>query len=479
VHLVAPGWNVIGAGEPALPGIALGHNEEIGWGFTIVGIDQGDLYVEKLNPANRDQYWHKGAWRNMEKERQQVPVKGRAAETVDLKYTVHGPVIHEDAANNRAFALKWVGADPGGAGYLRALAVSRAKNWSEFKSAVAGYKVPSENLVYADRAGNIGWIASGAAPIRPNWKGLLPVPGDGDYEWQGFLSLDQHPQEYNPPRHWIATANHNILPKGYPHTLGFEWNPGYRHQRIVEMMSAQSKFGVKDFERMQYDVTSVAAKQFQNVLRKRLPNAHGEMKQVYERMLRWDGRMTTDSVEASLFEVWTAFLGEAVTGSQLGAGANLTTVFDLLERESGGRALQISYDAAVAQLQRLLGTNRSQWTWGRLHTVSFQHSLRVPATLSAKFNRGPIPRPGDGNTVNAAGGGFRQSSGASYRQILDVADWDRSVITNVPGESGDPDSKHYDDLLPLWSTGRYHALPYSRKAVEAATEERIELKPKR
>jgi penicillin G amidase len=200
VHLVAPGWNVIGAGEPALPGVALGHNEQIGFGFTIVGIDQQDLYVEKLNPAHPDEYRYRDAWKKVQIERQSLPVKGRAAEQIELRYTIHGPVIYEDRPRNRAYALRWVGTEPGTAGYLAGLAVSRARNWGDFLEAMERYKVPSENIVYADVAGNIGWQAAGLAPIRSNWSGVLPVPGEGEYEWSGFRRMAELPRSKTPPR---------------------------------------------------------------------------------------------------------------------------------------------------------------------------------------------------------------------------------------------------------------------------------------
>ncbi|HUQ92835.1 MAG TPA: penicillin acylase family protein [Bryobacteraceae bacterium] len=479
VHLVGPGWNVIGAGEPALPGIALGHNEEVAFGFTIVGIDQADLYVERLNPANAGEYFYKGSWRKMDKIQEKVMVKGRGAETVDLHYTVHGPVIFEDSKNQRAYALKWVGAEPGGAGYLGALSLSRAKNWKEFLKSVANYKVPSENIVYADRAGNIGWVASGLAPIRRNWSGLLPVPGDsGDYEWSGFLRIDQHPQEYNPARHWIATANHNILPKGYGKALNYEWAAPFRHQRLVELLQGDRKLSTADFERMQQDVTSVAAKQFQQVLRKHAAAAKAPMKEIYDRMLRWDARMSADSVEAMIFSVWMARLPEFLVDSPIASRMEPATTLRLLDTEKDDRALRLAYDRTLLHLEKTLGKDRKQWQWGKVHTIQFEHPLRVPAKYAAQFHRGPIPRPGDGNTVNAASGtNFRQTNGGSYRQIIDVSDWDRSVMTNVPGESGDPQSPHYSDLLEDWAAGRYHPSPYSRKAVEEATTERIQLIP--
>lgn len=472
VHLVAPGWNVIGAGEPALPGIALGHNEEMAFGFTIVGIDQQDLYVEKLNPKNPDEYLSKGQWKRMEIEKEPLLVKGQGEKTIELRYTQHGPVIYEDRARNRAYALRWVGAEPGGAGYLGALAVSRAKTWAEFKKAVGAYKVPSENIVYADRAGNIGWIASGFAPLRKNWTGMFPVPGDsGDYEWGGYLPLDQHPQLYNPPSHSIATANHNILPEGYKAQLSHEWAQPFRHDRIEEMLREPKRFSIEDFQKMQQDVASIPARRFREVVRKWKGPSDGPGKQARQQIVDWDARLAADSNAALLFELWMAQVPAALFDSPLGSRAEMSVVLKTLETGSWActeQALEQSLKAALKDYRPGLG-------WGSLHQITFRHPVGA-----RQFDRGPVNRPGDGNTVNATSGtNFKQSSGASYREILDVADWDRSVTTNTPGESGDPSSKHYSDLLDDWANGRYHPLPYSRKAVEAATDERILLTPKR
>ena len=469
VHLVAPGWNVIGAGEPALPGVALGHNERIAFGFTIVGIDQQDLYVEKLNPANADEYRYRGAWKKVETERQQIGVRGGPPRTVELRYTVHGPVIYEDRARRRAYALRWVGTEPGSAGYLAALSLARARNWGEFLQAVERYKTPSENLVYADVDGNIGWQAAGLAPVRPNWSGLLPVPGDGGYEWSGFRPLGELPRLYNPPAHFIATANHNILPADYTIPLGYEWALPFRFQRIREMLTAGGKFGVEDFRRMQQDVTSLPARRFQAVLRRWNPD-HPTARE----LLAWDAVLRVDSRPAAIYETWMTKLADAVPGKQA-PRPSLDVLLSLLEERPDAPAMAETLDAALAQLRRDLGADPTQWTWGRLHEVRFLHPLNRPG-----FNRGPLPRPGDSNTVNATswtGAGFRQTAGASYRQIIDLADWDRSITTNVPGESGDPTARHYADLLDEWAAGRYHPLVFSRAAVERATREHITLIP--
>jgi penicillin amidase len=455
VHLVAPGWNVIGAGEPALPGVALGHNENVAYGFTIVGIDQQDLYVERLNPANPNQYLFKGEWRPVEIEHAQIAVKGAKAESVELRYTQHGPIIHEDRAHNVAYALRWVGSEPGGAGYLAALGIARASNWQQFRKEVARYKVPSENLVYADKAGNIGWIAAGLAPVRKNWSGLFPVPGDtGEYEWSGFLGVDDAPQSFNPASHYIATANHNILPEGYSKQLSYEWAQPDRFHRIGDMLTKGKRFDIEDFERMQQDVTSLNAGRFMRILGKDSP------------LSGWDGQLRVDSPQALLFEEWMAALPTAVFGKDLGPHVPLQRTLTELETHPNP-------DAIAAALRTARGKMTGMTVWGDLHKVYFKHPLDRD-----KLNRGPVSRPGDGNTVNATSGpNFRQTSGASYRQVIDVADWDRSMMTNVPGESGDPGSKHYDDLIDDWNWGVYHAMPYSRKAVEAVTEERLVMKP--
>ncbi len=472
VHLVAPGWNAIGAGEPALPGIALGHNEHIAFGFTIVGIDQQDLYVEKLNPANPNQYRWKGAWKDFDVERQQIAVKGRGPQAVELKYSVHGPVIHEDRAKSLAYALKWVGAEPGGAGYLAALRVARATNWKEFRDAAALYKVPSENLVYADTKGNIGWIASGWSPVRKNWTGLFPVPGDnGEYEWDGYLPIDRHPQEYNPARNFIATANHKILPEGYKEQLSYNWAPPYRYQRIAEVLGQPKKFTVADFEALQQDVLSVPARRFQAVLKKYQPARHAE---IVRELLAWDGRLTMESRAAAIYEMWIAWLPSALFGEDSRSKfPTLEVTLRELETRPNPRALDLSLEAALGELRKQF-PHPEQWKWGSLHKVELRHPLGKPA-----FHLPAMSRPGDAHTVNStSGNGFRQTSGASYRQIVDLADWDRSVMTNVPGESGDPASPHYKDLYEPWAKGQYHPLPYSRKAVEQALGERIALEPR-
>jgi penicillin G amidase len=501
VHLVGPGWNVIGAGEPALPGVAAGHNERVGFGFTIVGIDQQDIYVEETNPSNPNEYRYRGKWEKMNVERELIKVKGEAApRDVELKFTVHGPVIYEDRSRRRAYALRWVGSEPGTAGYLASLSLNRARNWQEFLKALERWKVPSENLVYADVDGNIGWVAAGMTPIRKGWSGLLPVPGaEGKYEWQGFLPLSELPQTYNPSKHFIATANHNILPPGYKRELGYEWANPIRFRRIAEVLSIQrDKFTVKDFEKLQHDEVSLHGRELTALLREvnGAPDHHKDDLKPYIAMLvNWDSVLARDSAAAALFEIWLTKLTPAVFKQHIPAKAwplvanrisLLKTIGALKdpqprwfgENARAGRdaALLNSLEDAVAETKSRLGSDASRWRWGSLHVAPFTHMLS--SNPGSPLDLPSVERGGDGNTVNnTSGNNFRQNHGASFREILDLSDWDRSMATSVPGQSGQPLSKHYGDLLPLWAEGRYFPLLYSREKVEKMAKERLVIEP--
>jgi penicillin amidase len=510
VHLVGPGWNVIGAGEPALPGVAAGHNERVGFGFTIVGIDQQDLYVEEINPVNPNEYKYRGKWQPMRVEREQLKVKGKAEPlTVELKFTAHGPVVYEDKERQRAYALRWVGSEPGTAGYLASLTLNRVQNWPEFLKGMERWKVPSENLIYADVDGNIGWVAAGLTPIRKgpagkSWSGMLPVPGDGRYEWQGFLPVKDLPQAHNPARHYVATANHNILPPGYKRELGYEWSNPIRFWRIDEVLRERTKkFSVADFEQLQHDAVSLPARELIALL-KAAKFEDAAILPYVQLLTSWDAVLSPDSAAAALYEMWVTKLATQVfknhvplkawprVASRIGLPRTLQTLKAAEPRwfapgkaaqaARAGRdlALYWSLKEAVAEAQTKLGSDTKQWRWGTLHVAPFTHPLAANDEWRQLFNLPSVERAGDGNAVLATSGpNFRQTHGASFREILDVSNWDNSVATNVPGQSGQPGSPHYGDLLPLWAEGKYFPMLYSKPAVEARTKQRLTLEPAR
>lgn len=495
VHLVGPGWNVIGAGEPALPGVSAGHNDRVGFGFTVVGIDQQDLYVEEVNPENPNEVRSRGRWVPMRVERDMIRVKGAEPVQVELKFTEHGPVVFEDTARHRAWALRWVGSEPGTAGYLGSLSLNRARSWPEFLAALERWKVPSENLLYADVDGNVGWKVAGLTPVRKGWHGLLPVPGDGRYEWQGFLPAAELPQDFNPRRHFLATANHNILPPGYRHELGYDWASLFRFERIVEVLSQPSRrFTVEDFQRLQHDDVSRPAKELVELL-VQAQGADADLKPWIERLARWDRVVSKDSAEAALYEVWKEKLPAEIQKRApeparplLARGLRADNLLRLLSRPTQrwfGRlsgetpvadrdaALLSALREAVAETRKLLGDDPAKWRWGALHVTGFRHPL---ADLEPLFELPSFEMSGDGDTVHVTIG-RKVAFGASFREILDVADWDRSVATSVPGQSGQPLSPHYADLLPLWAEGRYFPLLYSRERIEAESKDRLVLEP--
>jgi penicillin amidase len=298
------------------------------------------------------------------------------------------------------------------------------------------------------------------------------VPGNGEYEWTGFVPNDEMPAFFNPPKHFVASANNKVIPSGYKHILTYEWGAPYRVNRVEELLSAPKKFSVADFQQMQYDVVSSPAKRFQKIL-KRWRAPAGRPSEAVQRILNWDARLTANSVPGMLFEIWMGKLPPVLFGADLARRADPESVLKKLETSSDLSMLGPTLISTVSDLDRYLGTNMDNWQWGRLTAVMFRHPLKVP-----EWSRGPIMRGGDPNTVDASGGGGSITpSGASYRQVIDLADWDRSTMTNVPGESGDPASPHYSDLIEDWATGQYHPMAFTRKAVEAVTTERITLLP--
>ena len=487
IHLNAPGWNVIGSGEPALPGVAIGHNERVGWGFTIVQYDLADLFVEKTNPENNRQYLFQGEWLDMEVERQEVRVKGRSEpEQVELAFTRNGPVIWTDPENHRVVALRWAGQEPGTAGYLGSLALDQVRDWNGFVEAMRAWKVPAENIVYADVDGNIGWVAAGLMPVREGWSGLLPVPGHtGQYKWHGFLDVGDLPQLFNPASGYIATANHQIIPAGYTRELGFDWSAPYRFDRINEVLAQGGQFSIEDFKALQLDETSLPARQLVALLR---VSSDGSSTAV-EAFDGWDFVLGVESNQAALFEAWMKRLpikyieAYAPPSSRglISRYLQLPTLIDGLRAiptEQRRRIMSESLDEAFEELTSKLGTDFADWRWGDLHRISFRHPLSNSPERRSVLDLGSIRRGGDGFTPNATRGpGYSQSSGASYRHILDLADWDRSVFTSTPGQSGQPGSPHYGDLLPMWAEGRYAPLVFSRSAVEENTAHRLLLEP--
>ncbi|MGD8535297.1 MAG: penicillin acylase family protein [Candidatus Aminicenantes bacterium] len=499
VHLVAPGWNVIGGGEPALPGVSIGHNEHGAWGLTIFAIDQEDLCVYETNPVNPNQYLYKGKWEDMNVIQEIIHVKGQPPVTADLKFTRHGPVLYEDKNNKKAYALRAAWLEIGGAPYLASLRMDQAKNWEQFREACSYSHTPSENMVWADIQGNIGWQAVGITPLRKNWNGLLPVPGDGRFEWGGYLPIKKLPHVNNPEQDFFATANQYNVPEGYPHILGLQWSAPFRFLRIKEFLSAKKKLTLKDMMDLQQDELSIPARTLVPLL-KGLHSDESRVQKAMEMLLTWDYVMDKDSIHASIYTTWVRRLTRNVWEKYIpekarkvfSSGSRKKMIDFLISPDehfgldpvAGRDSLLIqSLEEGVSDLVERLGPDMNKWQYGqeKFHHVTIRHMLSraVNEELRAQLDVGPLPRGGNSYTVNNTSSGFNQTSGASFRIIADLSDWDNSLGTNSPGQSGNPKSPHYADLFEIWARGDYFPIYFSRNKIESAAGQMTVLKPKK
>ncbi len=494
-HLSAPGLDVIGAGEPALPGISIGHNERIAFGLTIFPIDHEDLYVyertrlrarrDGVEEADRTAYRYQGRAEGIRIVEESIPVRGAEPRSVQLKFTRHGPIVFE--TRDRLYAVRAAWLEPGMAPYFGSVEYMRAQNWRQFVAALNRWGAPSENQVYADVDGNIGYKPAGLFPKRTTWDGLWPVPGDGRYEWEGYFDMDALPEEYNPERGFSGTANSMNLPDDYPiaeRRIGFEWSAPWRYKRLWEVLEQQPKHSLTDSHDLQRDYHSVLARQVLELL----PDAYTYSNHQGLAMLKeWDGVLAPDSAAAALYAVWFyrhlpgALLEYRKPGTTLTSMDTLTVLETLADYGSEEAALR-SLEDAWYETSDLLGPNPWEWQWGDLHQIAFQHPLLELAgdELGDAMRYQPYPRGGTSNTTNNTGfrpEDFKVIAGASFRMVLDVGQWDDAEMTNAPGQSGDPRSPFYDNLLEGWATDSSFPLLYSRSAVEANQALRIVLEP--
>ncbi|MEM7220983.1 MAG: penicillin acylase family protein [Pseudomonadota bacterium] len=533
VHMKAPGLDVIGAGEPALPGISIGHNERIAFGLTIFPIDQEDLYIYELlsgpedltadagatnenrTPADAGDgltddapqtptaesptttsalvgYRYNDHFEPLRTLTESIPVKDGEPVTVTLEFTRHGPVVYRDEARDargraQAYAVRAAWLEPGMAPYFGSIEYMRASNWREFVGALNRWGAPSENQVYADIDGNIGYKPAGRFPKRDNFDGLLPVPGDGRYEWDGYFDMDVLPEEYNPDRGWVGTANALSLPGDYDinrYRVGFEWSAPWRMRRLTEVLSQAGKLSPGNSLALQRDYVSILAREVVAGLPPALPRDSTEPHAPALRLLQyWKGRMTPGSKEAAFYAVWfyrhlQPQLATHVTDGKL---EKLDTLALLQQMRRAPDVVTASLASAWAEAVELMGDNADEWQWGTLHRIEFTHPLldRVPTAVRDAWALPSLPRGGTANTTNNTGfrpENFLVRSGASFRMVVDVGNWDKAQMTNAPGQSGDPRSPFYGNLLQGWANDKSFPLYYSRYRVERNARLRIDLR---
>lgn len=494
VHLNAPGWNVVGGGEPTIPGVSIGHNDVGAWGLTIFSIDGEDLMVYDLNPTNLNQYSYKSNWEDMTIIYDTIRVKDKEDVYVEHRYTRHGPVTYIDHKRKKAYAVRCAWLEPGGAPYLASLRMNVAQSWEEFRDACSYSHLPGENMIWADKEGNIGWQVVGIAPVRKNWSGLVPVPGDGRYEWDGYLPIKSLPNINNPEKGFWATANENLVPENYAHrnAVGWEWADSSRANRINEVLSKQALHSQEEMMQLQFDYLSNPARQLVPLL-KTIASPDKSIQRALDSLLTWDYILDKNSIPAAIYMAWErTLLKEAYPlfvpekGKDVIRSVSLKKVMEWIKTdrpELNGRDkfLINCLRVALTDLAQKLGDDMENWHYGQedYHHVLIKHPLSnaVNDSLRKIFECGPLPRGGSGSTPGVTGNGDNQSHGATFRMVADLSDWDKTQFSNAPGQSGNVASSFYRNLFALWADDKLFPVYFTKAKIEKASTEKIVLKP--
>ena len=510
-HLAAPGLDVYGCTLAGIPGVVLGHNRKVAWGFTNSGVDIQDLFIERLN--ERGEYEFRGEWLVPQRITEVIRVKGEPDVAEEVLITPHGPLLSGNPAlPGTALALRWAALDPGHMS-SSLLAMNQAADAGAFREALRDWHTPSQNVVFADVNGNIGYVMAGAVPIRARGSGFGPVPGwSGEFEWIGWLSFEQLPQLWNPETGLIVTANNAVVDRTYPWHLSWDWMNGFRAQRIEQLLCTRPVHSAEDFQKIQVDVHCIPGKLFADRCRNLNPQSSIE-RQALELLLAWNGEASPDSAAASIYEtmilatvrrVLEPELGPELMFEMLGKSATPIAPLNLMLGRYTGFLLEALVDRessllpagvsswdpilssalgdAVRFLSETLGPNPARWRWGRLHRLKLNHPLGSVRPLNLIFNGPEVPVGGDSDTPFQSAVVPQRPFGStawapSWRQIVDLSAIDRAVSIYPGGQSGHPGSRHYLDYFSRWYEGQYHPQWMDRDEVEKHLEGRLRLEP--
>ena len=531
VHLCGAGYDVIGASLPGAPGVVFGRNQHIAWGFTTALFDANDIYVEHCDGADPTSYRTNASTRERaEVVTEHIAVKGWSDPVVEsVRITGNGPIINPAVPPGERdvyqLALRSVALEGQGVG-TSLLALNRASSWDEFRAALAQWPAVSFNFVYADSAGHIGRQAAGRVPVRPMGDGLLPVPGwEPAYEWTGTVPFEALPSEFDPPSGYVVAANHDVMPADCAYDLGHEWLDPYRVRRISQLLGGNHHLDRAACQRMQGDAVSLAGRLFRDaalILRDRgwlVPDGRAEVL-AFDLLERWDGSLAPDSAGAAVYTMWRRALldhlyepaGGELAAGYLGRGPHplvastntcpfrhsrllverLTSLATVAARGKEAiltaderalrRAFASGFRSGVAELQRRAGDTPSRWSLGRIHRITFAHAFGTQPVVGRLFNRGPLPVPGDSDTVFVSpadpGAPYdRVAAAPGYRLIVDFGGDGKATGGVAGGQSGHPVSADYANQLGAWQQIEGHPLLMQRAAVQRAAQARLWLLP--
>ncbi|MCO5193419.1 MAG: penicillin acylase family protein [Anaerolineae bacterium] len=513
-------FDVVGVTMPGVPGVILGHNDKIAWGVTNVSADTQDLFIEKINPDNPNQYEYMGEWRDMDVRTEIIKVNGGDPVELTVRETIHGPLLNNvDDELQDALALQWTAAEP--SRQMKAIIeLNKAQNVDEFFDALQYWDTAGQNIVYGDVEGNIAYQATGRYPIRPNWDGILPVPGwTGEYEWDGFIPYAEMPRLLNPEEGYIVTANNAIHDDQYPYTMALYWADGDRAQRIVDMVEdalAAGPISAETYHAMHNDNYELLADSYMPLIAQ-LASDDAQMTEVLTRLRQWDRQLDADSVPAAIFQVFYMHLAQRVLTDELGDTAEdyltnngvVRVLFHDLagkpdhpfwdnrstpEVETQAQQVELALQDAVAWFNQITA-DPDRWQWGEIHTVTYgsdplgQSGI---ALIENMVNRGPYPYSGGNSIVNATSFGWDNmmaSDGVavselaaaranpSMRMIIDLADFDSAELIHPTGQSGHPYHPNYTSMIETYLAGDYVPMTFSAEAVAARGKDMLILQP--
>ncbi|MBI4776824.1 MAG: penicillin acylase family protein [Deltaproteobacteria bacterium] len=509
VHLECPTIHAAGFCVPGVPGVSAGHNRHVAWGITNVMVDDVDFYIEKIRPENPNQYWYIDHWEDMETVEEEIHVKGKSSERIKIRLTRHGPVINpaEPVEGEPVVSARWTFAErpqPFRAAYL----LLKAESIHDIRKALAHWELPGLNFVFADDAGNIGYWCCAAIPRRPKGDGLLPVPGwSGEYEWEGFVPFEEKPHLINPAEGFIATANSKLTGKGYPYEISRYWEPSDRIYRIHDMIGGSKTLSVEDMKRMQMDAYSQVAKDVTPKLIQAVTAGltSDKSQKAVKLLAEWDFVMSKESVGACLFEAILRNMLEKTFMDELGEplfkdylstpGFPYRAMTAMIrngaspwfddaktpQTETMDDIISAAAEQAFVELEGLVGDKVEDWSWGRIHTLTFEHVLGKKVLLDRFFNLGPFPVDGSNHTVDKKqydnAHPYAAIHGVSQRMIVDLSNPETALHVLPTGESGHLGSPHYADQIDLYLKGGYHPAWTTRQDVESHSEARLSLKP--
>ncbi|MGO3147205.1 MAG: penicillin acylase family protein [Leucobacter sp.] len=514
-------FDVAGFSFSGLPGIVIGHNQDMAWGFTNLTTDVADLFIESIDG---DSYWYDGEWRDMTTRTEIIKVAGGDDVEIIVRETAHGPVVSgltddftaiaeapvtttvpdDVPMNETAVSLRWTALDVGSAAEA-IFRLNTATDFADFREAASYFDVPAQNLIYADPEGNIGYQAPGKLPIRASGQqGYLPTPGwSSEYDWKGFVPFEEQPWSYNPESGYIVTANNAIVNDDYPHFLSRDWDYGYRAARITELIEekiAQGPFDAADLADIQMDNQMPAAKSLQQAYADMTVD-DPQIQEALALLADWDGQNAIDSPAAAFANVlWEHVTADLVAGHDGTVDrddqSRFARVFELQLADTdsawwtaGGYAskqelLTQAAREAVSEIIEIQGSDPSKWNWGELHALTLTHETFGTSGITpieVLFNRGPYEAAGGPGVVNATGwalgSGYATTTVPSMRMVIDVSDWDASTWQNLTGQSGHAFHPHYTDQTAGWAKGEQYTWNFTSDMVTAAAKDTLTLVP--